>query len=1057
MSSSAYRGTCLPVAILSLVLCSSSAAIAEWPQEGLSLGITADVNTAHTFDLGGGESWIIFQAENPAAVDPLVGDSVLSVGIRADGTSLGRVSLLATPDRFVTGVVSDRGVDGSVGIAWLEQRQGGGDAILRCARFHSPGILAWPDAITLDSDQSPELGAHLDAPISVAVTAGGSLVVATSRDSTSVLYIVPPDGSRPEPTGGMTLGAGVVATAVVRALGEEVWIFEQVFGALPNDPFRPPAPNLYAQRFNVSTLEAGPEVLVARRVIPSAGPPLGAIEADGEGGFWVVQIRYDRDSEANAAYVEHMDAEGVGRWPTGGRGVIRLRDFSHVNLRPIDSDEAVLTLSGHNYGGRAKTRAFYLHGSDYLAWGAGAGLIPSTGGDRSAIRLSADRSTTLLWQHDAGEIYRQTASLDSLVNAFYLGEPTLPAGPVDRRLIGATESGPHLGVLFWGDNLDCCGDRFEVRALPDGWVPMVAAPAGLEIWTVDEITTVRWRSIGSGALDLDLSLDGGSTWMPLASGIPDSPDSLRFDVPDLPTESAHLRIRRIESNLAHTSDSFRIRPLGEGYGKSAGSLRLAFDEEGIQRAAALVALQPRDVYLLARADFADIGHGEWNGLIGMGGWEAGFDLQPEILVIETQLMGPGALDVSSDPLQWAVGFSGQLTLAPRWTPLMRVRLMSTAPLGREVRIDLDAATPSSFDNAGGPGRIPGWLERPASGECGNPCLRAFDMNRGESQLVLDPTGEGVPVFELHSSTAARVNQPFELPIRLSWSGPLGDTPWTQLNATLLLEQASTVVQGIRSESGNELRMRTSDEMLSFVYRRTDGGVLLGEQLFYLELIAGTQAESLRPILVDARVTDANGAPVTPLVEIASSDVTREVPTVVREFVIDVDAGVPTIRWSLASRPFALRIVANEEDSRRIVNSTQLSSPHGSVLDVDFDPLRTDYYTLDLLQTTDGPWVEVARVVAPSIAAGPMLSVQPNPVVDTASISFVLAGDQGGRVEIFDLRGRRVRSWQLASLRSASVLTWNAANDAGRKVAAGVYFVRLQSGERITQRKVLVVR
>ncbi|MGH2571168.1 MAG: FlgD immunoglobulin-like domain containing protein, partial [bacterium] len=74
-----------------------------------------------------------------------------------------------------------------------------------------------------------------------------------------------------------------------------------------------------------------------------------------------------------------------------------------------------------------------------------------------------------------------------------------------------------------------------------------------------------------------------------------------------------------------------------------------------------------------------------------------------------------------------------------------------------------------------------------------------------------------------------------------------------------------------------------------------------------------------------------------------------------------------------------------------------------------------------------------------------LEIRPNPFAGRASISFAL--DQPGRasVDVFDAAGRRVAKL-LDGERDAGahVLSWSGRDDAGRRVASGVYFVRLRA-------------
>jgi hypothetical protein len=88
----------------------------------------------------------------------------------------------------------------------------------------------------------------------------------------------------------------------------------------------------------------------------------------------------------------------------------------------------------------------------------------------------------------------------------------------------------------------------------------------------------------------------------------------------------------------------------------------------------------------------------------------------------------------------------------------------------------------------------------------------------------------------------------------------------------------------------------------------------------------------------------------------------------------------------------------------------------------------------------------------------LLPVSPNPFSSATSIRFVLPEPQTVRLDILDAGGRRLR--ELASGIWAAgdhVLHWDGRDGAGRSVAEGVYFVRLQCAERSQSRRAVLVR
>lgn len=84
---------------------------------------------------------------------------------------------------------------------------------------------------------------------------------------------------------------------------------------------------------------------------------------------------------------------------------------------------------------------------------------------------------------------------------------------------------------------------------------------------------------------------------------------------------------------------------------------------------------------------------------------------------------------------------------------------------------------------------------------------------------------------------------------------------------------------------------------------------------------------------------------------------------------------------------------------------------------------------------------------------------PNPVRPPLSISFAVPGAaRAVTLRVFDLAGRRVATLLRDEL-AAGVRTveWSGRDDAGRDAAAGVYFYRLEAGETVLSRKVVLLR
>jgi hypothetical protein len=89
----------------------------------------------------------------------------------------------------------------------------------------------------------------------------------------------------------------------------------------------------------------------------------------------------------------------------------------------------------------------------------------------------------------------------------------------------------------------------------------------------------------------------------------------------------------------------------------------------------------------------------------------------------------------------------------------------------------------------------------------------------------------------------------------------------------------------------------------------------------------------------------------------------------------------------------------------------------------------------------------------------MLSVAPNPFRKQLTMHYTLSTkDEEAALRIFDAAGRLVRSYSLPSACSLvpGVITWHGDDDLGRRVPAGVYFVRLEAGgEKWTEKAILL--
>lgn len=98
-------------------------------------------------------------------------------------------------------------------------------------------------------------------------------------------------------------------------------------------------------------------------------------------------------------------------------------------------------------------------------------------------------------------------------------------------------------------------------------------------------------------------------------------------------------------------------------------------------------------------------------------------------------------------------------------------------------------------------------------------------------------------------------------------------------------------------------------------------------------------------------------------------------------------------------------------------------------------------------------------VAPAPTASlPTLSSTPNPFRGETSVRFALPVAGVARVEVRDVAGRAVRSLFSGQLAAGpQAVVWDGADDTGKRMPSGVYFIQLRTGAETMQRKVVLGR
>jgi hypothetical protein len=118
------------------------------------------------------------------------------------------------------------------------------------------------------------------------------------------------------------------------------------------------------------------------------------------------------------------------------------------------------------------------------------------------------------------------------------------------------------------------------------------------------------------------------------------------------------------------------------------------------------------------------------------------------------------------------------------------------------------------------------------------------------------------------------------------------------------------------------------------------------------------------------------------------------------------------------------------------------------------------------ETFGGPFPAGQRVTltqgaTPTAASPPApgaltLAAAPNPFNPRVTVSYAAAGGGPVRLEVYDLRGRHLRTLA-ASGAPTGQRVWDGRDGTGRAVPSGVYELRLQAGTRTASRRVTLVR
>jgi len=87
-----------------------------------------------------------------------------------------------------------------------------------------------------------------------------------------------------------------------------------------------------------------------------------------------------------------------------------------------------------------------------------------------------------------------------------------------------------------------------------------------------------------------------------------------------------------------------------------------------------------------------------------------------------------------------------------------------------------------------------------------------------------------------------------------------------------------------------------------------------------------------------------------------------------------------------------------------------------------------------------------------------LCLSPNPAPGWIQVRFALDRTERVTVNVYDVTGQKVRALNSSDLnRGAHCLTWNGQDDLGRSVGDGSYLIRIEAGEVVVNRTIVLIK
>ena len=142
----------------------------------------------------------------------------------------------------------------------------------------------------------------------------------------------------------------------------------------------------------------------------------------------------------------------------------------------------------------------------------------------------------------------------------------------------------------------------------------------------------------------------------------------------------------------------------------------------------------------------------------------------------------------------------------------------------------------------------------------------------------------------------------------------------------------------------------------------------------------------------------------------------------------------------------------------LVNRELLAASQRQFVDADVIPGVTYYYTLTVVETDHGETRSAPVMGKTRLAPVSLWQNHPNPFNPTTTIRFRLPQDARVTLTIFDARGKRVATL-VDDIMAADTHEelWDGRDGAGERVGSGIYFYRLQVGETVLTKKMVLLK